>query len=156
PGKVAINTTSGFVRFLDGVGYTVDTVTPAAGDPCFTATVTGVKTGASNVDNGLVNQAGALTLAQTVSAGTGTVRVTSATAVTQTAGGAGAVTGANVAGLATASVDLCEVANAVPGKVAINTTSGFVRFLDSVGYTVDTVLPAAGDPCFTATVTGVK
>src|SRR5262249_58482764 len=118
-------------------------------------TVTGVKTAAGNGDIDLVNQPGTLPLAQPVSAGSGTVRINSATAVTQTAGGAGAVTGTNLAVLAGGSVDLCEVANAVPGKVAINTTSGFVRFLDAVGYAVDTVTPAAGDLCFTATVTGV-
>ena len=135
------------VMFKDTAGFTVGTV---AGDAC-AAGATGVV--ANNGDIDLVSTAGAVTLAQAVNAGTGTVRINSGAAVTQTIGGAGAITAANLAVLANGTVDLCEVANAVTGTFAAQDTGAGagVMFKDTAGITVGTV---AGDAC-AAGATGV-
>src|SRR5262249_53431984 len=71
--------------------------------------------------------------------------------VYQTTGGAGAITAQNLGVVARGNVDLCQVANTVTsatftGNVAIHdlTAAAFVRFLDTAGFTVDTV---TGDIC---------
>src|SRR5262249_60347979 len=94
----AINAARDSFRFLVRFGYAADTAALAAGSLRFAVTITGVKTGAGNGDIDLVNQAGTLTLAQPVSAGTGTVRVNSATAVTQTSSEERRVGGTELAG----------------------------------------------------------
>src|SRR5207302_547736 len=147
----ALDTAAGaFVRFLDTSGFTVNTV---AGDVC-AAGATGVVTNNGDVD--LVSTAGPITLTQAINsgaAGTATVRLNSGAAVSQTAGGAGAITAANLAVVAAGNVDLCQVANTVTGNfAALDTAAGaFVRFLDTSGFTVNTV---AGDVC-AAGATGV-
>ncbi|HEY1379409.1 MAG TPA: VCBS repeat-containing protein [Gemmataceae bacterium] len=137
-----------FVHFLDATGYTVGTVTAST---CFTADAVGVRSNNGTID--LVNTAGDLTLLQPVNAGTGTVRLNSAGAVTQTPGGAGAVTAGDLPVVASGNVDLCQVANTVTGNVAVSDTAAgaFVRFLDTAGFTVGTV---ASDACATG-ATGV-
>ena len=64
---------------------------------------------------------------------TATVRLNSGAAVTQTAGGAGAITALNLAVVANGNVDLCEVANTITGAFAASDTAAaaFVRFLDT-------------------------
>src|SRR5207237_954001 len=135
---------------LDTSGFTVNTV---AGDVC-AAGATGVVTNNGDVD--LVSTAGPITLTQAVNSGaasTATVRLNSGAAVSQTAGGAGAITAANLAVVAAGNVDLCQVANTVTGNfAALDTSAGpFGRFLDTSGFTVNTV---AGDVC-AAGATGV-
>src|SRR5204862_2704261 len=108
---------------------------------------TGVTTNDSDID--LVSPAGPIALTQAINAvagSTSTVRINSGGAVTQTAGGAGAITAQNLAVVAAGNVDLCEVANTVTGNVAANDTAAgaFVRFLDTSGFTVGTV---AADAC---------
>src|SRR5205823_1143913 len=136
-----------FVRFLDTGSFTVGAV---AGDVC-AAGATGVTTTNSAAapfanDIDLVSQAGSLTLANAVNAGSATVRLNAGTSVTQTAGGAGAVTASSLAVVAAGNVDLCEVANTVSGTfAALDTAAGaFVRFLDSGSFTVGLV---ASDVC---------
>jgi hypothetical protein len=144
-GNFAAADTAGgaFVRFLDTAGFTVGTV---AGDAC-AAGATGVIT--TNGDISLNSTAGPITLTQTVStqvpAGA-TVRIASGAAVTQTAGGAGAITGGGLAVVANGLVDLCQVANNVGGIFAASDAAAgaAVRFLDSAGFTVDTI---AADAC---------
>src|SRR5207248_2261528 len=136
--------------FLDSSGFTVGTV---AADVC-AAGATGVVTNSADV--GRVSTAGPITLTQAVNTGaasTSTVRINSGGAVTQTAGGAGAITAQNLAVVAAGNVDLCEVANTVTGTFAASDTAAgaFVRFLDSSGFTVGTV---AADVC-AAGATGV-
>src|SRR5439155_7549718 len=139
-----------FAPFLDTSRVTFSTV---AGDVC-AAGATGVTTNNGDVD--LVSTAGPITLTQAVNTGAGstaTVRLNSGAAVTQTAGGAGAITAANLAVIAAGNVDLCEVANTVTGNfAALDTAAGAsVRFLDTSGFMVNTV---AGDVC-AAGATGV-
>src|SRR5437870_1820370 len=140
----ALDTAAGaFVRFLDTSGFSVNTV---AGDVC-AAGATGVATTNGDVD--LVSTAGPITLTQAVNTGAGstaTVRLNSGAAVTQTAGGAGALTAANLPWTARFICDLCEVAITVTGNfAALDTAAGaFVRLLDTSGFTVNTV---AGDVC---------
>src|SRR5439155_1056436 len=87
-----------------------------------------------------------------VNAGSATVRLNAATTVTQTVGGAGAVTGGGLAVVAAGNVDLCEVANSVATFAARDTAPGaFVRFLDTPSFTVGSV---AADVC-AAGATGV-
>src|SRR5439155_1566097 len=110
----------------------------------------------TNRDVDLVSTAGPIRLTQAVNTGaasTSTVRINSGGAVTQTAGGAGAITAANLAVVAAGNVDLCEVANTVTGTFAASDTAAgaFVRFLDTSGFTVGTV---AADACATG-ATGV-
>src|SRR5205807_5987480 len=66
--------------------------------------------------------------------------------VTQTVGGAGAITGQNLAVVANGPVDLCQVPNAVAGTFAASDTAAgaAVQFLDTTGFTVGTV---AADAC---------
>src|SRR5437870_3347311 len=138
----ALDTAAGaFVRFLDTSGFTVNTV---AGDVC-AAGATGVTTNNGDVD--LVSTAGPITLTQAINsgaAGTATVRLNSGAAVSQTAGGAGAITAANLAVIAAGNVDLCKlVPYATLFRSALDTAAGaFVRFLDTSGFMVNTV---AGD-----------
>ncbi len=135
------------VQFADTPGFTVGTV---AGDACATG-ATGVTSTGGDID--LVSTAGPIVLTQAVNAGTGTVRINSGAAVTQTIGGAGAITAANLAVLANGTVDLCEVANTVTGNFAAQDTGAGagVMFKDTAGFTVGTV---AGDAC-AAGATGV-
>src|SRR5205085_520133 len=140
----ALDTAAGaFVRFLDTSGFTVNTV---AGDVC---AAIGRAASRNSGDVDLVSTAGPITINQAVNTGaasTATVRLNSGAAVSQTAGGAGAITAANLAVRANGNVDLCEVANTVTGNFAALDTAagGFVRFLDTSGFTVNTV---AGDVC---------
>src|SRR5439155_8764984 len=114
---------------------------------------TGVATNNGDVD--LVSTAGPITLTQAVNTGAGstaTVRLNSGATVTQTAGGAGAITAANLAVRAVGNLDLCEVANTVMGNFAALDTAAwaFLRFLDTSGFTVITVavvVYAAGATC---------
>src|SRR5947209_7832444 len=73
--------------------------------------------------------------------------------MTETAGGAGAITAKNLAVRANGNVDLCEVANTITGAFAASDTdaAAFVRFLDTAGFTVVTV---TADVC-AAGATGV-
>src|SRR5207237_1224352 len=131
-----------FVRFLDTGSFTVGAVgcaVCAAGATGVTTTDSAAAPFANDID--LVSQAGSLTLANAVNAGSATVRLNAATAVTQTAGGAGAVTGGSLAVLANGNIDLCEVANTVSGTFAASDTGAgaFVRFLDTGSFTVGAV-----------------
>src|SRR5262249_62068406 len=69
---------------------------------------------------------------------------------------AGAVPAALLSFPTRRSSDLCQVANAVGTLAASDTAAGaFFRFRNGAAFTVDTVTPAVGDTCFTATVTGM-
>src|SRR5439155_11811043 len=153
-GAFAADTSAGaagsHVFFQGASGLTVGVVTAGT---CFSG-ATGVVTNNGDVD--LVSPPGPITLAQAVNTGaasTSTVRLNSGGAVTQTAGGAGAITAQNLAVVAAGNVDLCEVANTVTGTFAAKDTAAgaFVRFLDTTGFTVGTV---AADVC-AAGATGV-
>jgi hypothetical protein len=135
------------IQFLDGVGFTVGMV---IGDACAVGATGAVST---NGDIDLV-AFGPITLAQGVNAGTGTVRLTAVGALTQSVGGAGAITAQNLAVVANGNIDLSESANSVGGTFAgLNNTAGdFIRFLDMAGFTVGTV---AGDG-FANGATGVN
>jgi hypothetical protein len=139
------------VMFLDSAGFAVDTVRPDMGDTCITTPVVGVKTNNGDVD--LVNTAASnITLIQAINttptgggSSTAMVRLDSAGGVTQTSGGAGAITALNLAVNAAGNVDLCQVANFVVGFAAADTAStALVAFLDSDGFAVDSV---AADTC---------
>src|SRR5205085_1584246 len=124
-----------------------------AADVCAAGAI-GVTTNNGDVELG--SATGRVRLAQAVNTGpasTATVRLNSGAAVTQTAGGAGAITALNLAVVANGNVDLCEVANTVTGAYAASDTgaAALVRFLESAGLTVGTV---AADVC-AAGATGV-
>src|SRR5262249_47105206 len=130
------------VMFRDANGFTVGQVTASG---IFASNATGVTT-AGNGDIDLVSTSGPITLAQAVNAGSGTVRINAGGAVAQTAGGAGVITAQNLVVRAAGNVDLAQLANNVSGNfAALDSAAGaFVRFLDSSGFTVNTV---AGDAC---------
>src|SRR5207244_2987515 len=97
----------------------------------------------------LVSTAGPITLAQAINTGaasTATVRLNSGGAVTQTAGGAGAITARDLAVVAAGTVDLCQVANTVTRTFAASDTAAgaAVMFLDTAWFTVGAV---AADAC---------
>ena len=128
------------VMFLDGSGYTVGTVTAAG---CFTADAVGVRSNNGAID--LVNTGGSFAFVQPINAGTGTVRINSAGAVTQTAG---AITAGDLAVVANGTIGLCLIGtpNVVGGNVAATSTAAgaAIQFLDASGFTVGTV---AADAC---------
>ena len=132
------------VMFLDADGFTVGTITASG---CFTAAAVGVSS--NNADIDLVSTAGPINLTQAVNAGTGTVRINSGGAVTQTV--TGSIAAANLAVVAVGAVGLCVPGspNAVSGAIAGSGTS--FMFLDGLGFVVGTV---AADAC-AAGATGV-
>ena len=131
------------VMFLDGSGYTVGTITASG---CFTADAVGVRSNNGAVD--LVNTAGSFAFDEPINAGTGTVRINSAGAVTQANNGVATITAANLAVIADGVINLCVAVspNAVTGNFAAadSAAGAGIMFLDADGYTVGTV---AGDAC---------
>src|SRR5262249_31708965 len=107
------------VMFLDSSGLTVGAV---AADAC-AARATGVTTTHGDVDR--ASQAGPILLAKAVSTGaasTAPVPTLSRAGVSQTSGGAGAITALDLAVVAVGTVDLCQVANTVSGTFAASNT----------------------------------
>ncbi|MGB4117388.1 MAG: S-layer family protein [Polaromonas sp.] len=135
--NIAATTGTGALKFVNGAALSVNTVSATNG-----ITRTGDVTLRTTAGNLAVNQA--------VNAGTGTVRLQSAGAVTQAA--AGVITAANLGARGT-SVDLSTNSNAVTSDVSINASAGTAKFKNNAGFNVGSV--AADGSAFTAT-TGVS
>src|SRR5204862_481547 len=105
-----------------------------ASSTVFTSTVTGV---ASNAANITLATAGALTLNQAVTTGSGasgTVRLQAAGDVTQAA--TGVITALNLGvNTAVGDIELCLADNAVSGNFGATATTGGVGFRDSLAFT---------------------
>jgi hypothetical protein len=138
----ASNTAAGAaVMFLDASAFTVSAV---AADAC-AAGATGITI--SNGDVDLVCQAGPITLTNAVNIGaasTATVRLNSGAGVTQTVGGAGAITAQNLAVVAAGNVDIGEVANTVANFAAADTLLGaFIHFVNGTAFSIGAVAAGA-------------
>ena len=141
-GTIAMQNTAGTIEFLDATTGTLQTGTVALSG-AFTNPVTGV---VSNTADITLSTAGALTLNQAVSAGSGasgTVRLQAAGDITQAAGGI--ITGLNL-GVNTplGNIALGLAPNVVSGTFGATATTGNVEFRDSLTYTAGTVTPLAG------------
>jgi hypothetical protein len=139
----------GLIAFKNSGSFSVDTVTPAAGDMCAPG-ATGVTTTDGGID--LVSTLGSITLNKVVTAGNGgTVRLSAGGGINQNAG---VITGANLSAAAKAGdINLCVAVNNVNVFAARNDTAGgFIAFLNNPSITVGTV---TGDFCVPGNVAGV-
>jgi hypothetical protein len=133
------------VQFKDGAGFTVGSETPLS---CF-AGATGVTT-----NNGNITLCGPLlTLANSINAGSGTVGLTSAGAITENAGVSIAAANLGVSAAGNVLLDAAGNANAVSGTFAASDTGAgsVIQFQNLAGFAVGTV---AATGCF-AGATGV-
>jgi hypothetical protein len=129
-GNLAVNNTGAgaVVQFLDGLGFTINTVGAL-----------GLFPGATGVtsSNGNITLCGAaITIDQATNAGTADVRLTSMAGISQNA--AGAITAANLGLLAAGPVILDGATNQVTDNLAANATAAGnpIQFLDGAGVTV--------------------
>ena len=145
-GKLAIHDAAmgAFVEWLDSVGFTVGSIAAASAteDP---EGIFGAVAGVSAAGNfiALENTSGNMLLGdggagEGVTATGGDVRLESAGAMTQNSGGGGAITAGALAIVAGGNVELSQSANTAV-LVAIDNSSGYVRFVDSSGFSIGTV-----------------
>jgi hypothetical protein len=134
-GTLAANTSGGTLDFIDVVALVVDTVL---------ATV-----GITSSNNDVTLCAPSIGLNQSITAGTGTVRLnTTAGDITEN-GAAATIVAANLGANAPAGSISLTSANNVPGNVAFN-SGGTIDFMDVSAYTVGTVT-ASDNGCFPLT-----
>ncbi len=146
----ADNANAAVVRFLNTGSFATGTVLGVAGT-CFTMTTTGVSS--SNGDITLCTNGFALTIGAAIDAKSGTVRLSSAGTIDQSA----SISAANLAARSAGDITLDKAANSVSGSFAANDTANLslVRFLDAGGFNVGSITGVAGT-CFTADTNGVS
>ncbi|MES2530235.1 MAG: hypothetical protein V4636_04315, partial [Pseudomonadota bacterium] len=130
------------LAFRNAGALTVGSVAVALGGNPSTTSGTATGNGEQYIRTG-----GALTLAQNVAAGTGTVSIDSASTVTQTGG---AITGAALRTIAGGNVDLQQAGNNVATFAAQN-SAGSVAFRNATALNVGTVTGTIGSSGLTTT-----